>query len=56
MVHAKTFIPSPIPVMEVFGNKEFVITPLPETIDQVPTPLVAVFAAITAFGLDKHKV
>ena len=51
IVHAKTFTPSPNPVMVVFGNNEFVIIPDPEIKDHVPTPAVAVFAAMSAVGL-----
>ena len=46
MVHAKTFVPKPNPVTPVVGDNEFVIVPLFEISDQVPTPTVAVFAAI----------
>ena len=44
MVHLKTLVPTVKPVIVVVGDNEFVITPLPETNDHVPTPLVAVFA------------
>lgn len=40
MVHLKTFVPSGIEVIVVFGSNEFVITPPPEINDQVPTPTV----------------
>ena len=56
IVQAKTFTPKPIPVIAVVGDNEFVIVPLPEITDQVPTPTVAALAAITALGLEIHKV
>src|SRR5437868_1324825 len=56
MVHAKTFTPKPNPVTEVFGNNELVIIPEPEIKDQVPTPTIALFAAINVFGLEIQSV
>ena len=56
MVQAKTFTPKPNPVIEVVGERELVIVPLPETNVQTPVPTVAVFAAIIVFGLVIHKV
>ena len=52
MVQAKTFIPNPKPVIDVVGESEFVIVPLPEIKVQTPVPTVAVFAAIDVFGLE----
>ena len=51
IVHAKTFTPNPSPVIDVFANRELVITPLPEINDQVPIPTVAALAAIRAVGV-----
>ncbi len=56
IVHTKTFTPSPIPVIEVPGDNEFVIVPLPDISDHVPTPTVAVLAAINVFGLEIQSV
>ncbi len=56
IVQAKTFTPSPNPVIVVFALSEFVMVPLPEMSDQVPTPTVALFAAIIVLGTLKHKV
>ena len=55
MVHAKTFVPKPIPVTEVVGESEFVIVPEPETRVQTPVPTVAVFAVITVVGVMLHN-
>ena len=55
IVQAKTFTPNPKPVILVVGSKEFVIEPEPEISDQVPTPTVALLAAIIA-GLLTHIV
>ncbi len=52
MVHAKTFIPSPSPVIKVVGDTELLMVPLPETIVHTPAPIVAVLAAIKVFGLE----
>ncbi len=46
IIHSKTFVPIPKPVILVVGDKEFVIVPEPETTDHVPTPEVGVLAAI----------
>ena len=51
IVQAKTFAPNPNPVIVVLGNNEFVIIPDPAISDHVPTPTVALLAAIIAFGL-----
>ena len=56
MVHAKTFVPKPIPVIEVVGESELVIVPLPEIKVQTPVPNRAVLAPIKVFGLVIHKV
>ena len=56
MVHANTFVPNPNPVTEVFGNNELVIIPDPEINDHVPTPTIALFAAITVVGLEIQSV
>ena len=56
MVHAKTFVPKPNPVMEVVGESEFVIVPVPETKVQAPIPTVAVLAAIIADGVEAQIV
>lgn len=56
IVHAKTFVPSANPVIEVIGESELVIVPEPEIKLHVPTPTVAVLAVINVFGLLTHKV
>ena len=56
MVHAKTFVPKPNPVMLVLGNKGFVIVPLPDINVHEPVPDVAVLAAIIVFGLSEQSV
>ena len=56
IVHAKTFVPNPKPVIDVVGESEFVIVPLPETKVHTPVPTVAVLAAINVFGLLMQSV
>jgi hypothetical protein len=51
IVQAKIFVPKPNPVIEVVGESELVITPVPETIVHTPVPEVATFPFIKAFGL-----
>ena len=50
MVHAKTFVPKPIPVIEVVGESEFVMVPLPEINDHDPIPTRAGLAFIVVVG------
>ena len=56
MVHAKTLFPKPNPVIEVVGEREFVIVPLPETNVQTPTPTVAVLAVMLVVGEEIQSV
>ena len=56
MVHAKTFVPNPKPVSLVFGERELVIKPVPETNVHWPVPDVATLAAITAEGEEMQTV
>jgi len=56
IVQAKTFAPRPKPVIVVFGNKEFVITPAPETKAQEPVPVVGKFPFIVVDGEEIHSV
>ena len=51
IVQAKTFEPNPKPVMDVVGDNELVITPLPEIKVQAPVPTVAALAAMTALDV-----
>ena len=51
MVHAKIFVPTPSPKIVDVGDKELLITPLPETKVQTPEPTTGLFAAITAFDV-----
>ena len=50
MVQAKIFEPNPKLVIEVVGESEFVIVPLPEIKLHAPVPTVAVLAAIIVLG------
>ena len=56
MVHAKTLFPKPNPVIEVVGEREFVITPVPETKVQTPIPTVAVLAVMFVVGEEIQSV
>ncbi len=56
IVHSKIFVPSVKPVTVVLGLVEFVITPPPVNTLHVPVPVVGVFAAKVAFGLDIQTV
>ena len=56
IVHAKTFVPTAKPVMEVVGESEFVMTPVPETSVHAPVPTVAVFAFIEVVGDEIQSV
>ena len=56
IVQAKTFVPNPNPVIEVVGDREFVIIPVPETKVQTPVPTVAVLAFMNVLGLVIHNV
>ena len=56
IVHSKIFVPNPKPVIEVVGESELVIVPLPDTNDHDPVPTTAGFAAIIAFGLEIQSV
>ena len=51
MVQTKTLLPNPNPVMDVVGESELVIVPLPDINVHTPVPTVAVFAAMKVFGL-----
>ena len=51
MVQAKTFMPKLNPVMDVVGESELVIVPLPDINVHTPVPTVAVFAVIKVLGL-----
>ncbi len=50
MVHAKTLFPKPNPVIDVVGESELVITPVPETNVQAPVPTKGKFPFIVAIG------
>ena len=56
MVQAKTFVPKPNAVMEVVGDNEFVIVPIPEIKVQTPVPLAGAFAAMIALGAEIQTV
>ena len=50
MVHAKTLFPNPKPVIDVVGESEFVIVPVPEIKVHAPVPTGGVLAAMMALG------
>ncbi len=56
IVHSKIFVPNERLVTVLFAAKLFVTTPVPDNTDHVPTPVVGVFAAKVAFGLDIQTV
>lgn len=56
MVHAKTFVPIPNPLTGLVADKEFEITPVPETKVQTPLPTNGTFADIVAVGTLKQIV
>ena len=56
IVHSKIFVPSVRPVTVVLAEVELVTTPPPVKTDQVPVPVVGVFAARVAFGLEIQTV
>jgi hypothetical protein len=56
IVHCNMFAPSVRPVTVVLAEVELVTTPPPVNTDQVPTPVVGVFAARVAFGLEIQTV
>ncbi len=56
MVQAKTLFPSPKPVMDVVGESELVIIPVPDTNVQAPVPTTAGFADIVVVGLEMQSV
>jgi hypothetical protein len=56
MVHWKTFVPKPKPVIDVVGESEFVIVPEPETNVQAPVPTTAAFAFIVVVGDEIQSV
>lgn len=50
------FVPTASPVIEVVGDKEFVIVPDPEIKLQVPVPVNGVFAFIKVLGVETQSV
>lgn len=56
IVQAKTFVPRPNPVIDVFGEVGLEIVPLPETNVHNPVPTVGVLADIIALGFVIHSV
>ena len=56
IVQAKILFPKPRLVTVVFGNNEFVITPLPEINDHEPTPTAGKFPFIVADGEEIQSV
>ena len=56
IVHAKTFVPNPKPVILVVGESEFEITPVPDTKVQAPAPIAGKFPFIDVFGEEIQSV
>ena len=56
MVHAKTLFPKPNPVMDVVGDNEFVIVPIPETNVHAPVPITAALAFMLVVGEEIQSV
>lgn len=56
MLHCKIFEPSPNPVTAVFGDKLFVIVPVPEIKDQVPMPEIGVLPDKVVEGFKMHNI
>lgn len=56
MVHAKTLLPNPKPVMLVLAKVGFVIVPLPEINVHEPVPTAGVFPAIVVVGDETQSV
>ncbi len=56
IVQEKIFVPTASPVIDVVGDNELVITPVPDTNDQVPMPTVAVLAFIVVVGEEIQSV
>ena len=56
MVHAKTLVPKPKPVILVVGDNELVIVPEPDTNVHAPVPTIAALAVITVVGEETQSV
>ena len=56
MLHCKILEPSPKPVTVVLGDKLFVIIPLPEVKDHVPTPEAGTFPDKVVDGFKIHNI
>jgi hypothetical protein len=56
IVHAKTLAPIPKPVMLLVGERELLITPVPDTRVHEPLPTVGLLAAIVVVGLKAQIV
>ena len=56
MVHWKICVPAVKPVIDVVGESELVMTPVPETSVHAPVPTVAVFAFIEVVGDEIQSV
>ena len=54
--HCKTCVPSVKPVTVVLFKFALVIVAVPDNTDHVPVPVVGVFAASVAFGLEIQTV
>ena len=56
IVQANTLLPKPNPVIEVVGESELVITPVPETKVHAPVPTTAALAFIVVVGEEIQSV
>ena len=56
MLHCNTFVPNATADNVVVGLLTLAMVAAPTITDQVPTPLVGVFAASVVVGFNTHKV
>ncbi len=56
IVQANTLFPKPNPVIDVVGDNELVMTPVPDTKVQPPDPIPGKFALITVVGEEIQSV
>jgi hypothetical protein len=56
MLHCKMLVPVASPVMEVTGEAELAMVPVPLRIDQRPVPTVGVFALRVTLGLFEQMI
>ncbi len=56
IAHLKTFVPKPNPVIEVVGESEFVIIPVPDINVHTPVPTPGEFAFMIVVGEEIQSV